>query len=631
MTLPWARWEGTITASGLQAGSYRIGSWVSTYQANGDVVWYNLIQGFDHDGSSDPVVLSVRSQYNFTREGSGDPQTVSLALGCRVRPYGTPKPSGAPEDNVPNPLLTFVSLDVALVDYEEDQTPPWCQDGGWGNHQLQHAAFINEWTIRVTYLFPRYPTPEEWSNFTPTIWDASQYTTDDPSIQIYSVFPAADGFFETRFNRWNEVEYCLDLAFNGGTPGRGVFLTGPAYSPTVQGIWAKAPAGIWTQNAFPAQPLEAYPYEVAQGVLNVTFNRPVDLGYDPSPFDLPAAYQFEPPGPVVVSARWIEPPKPIEAIAVAPHVVLNRNLELQCSGIARGTAYTLWLHDVPPRYWRAEDTGVFSQRPYPTWFQARPGEQPVDVTVELVTDTPDARARVQNDLALIFSMLQPGESYPDSVFEDYFANQIGTPCKVHQSTTEPAPGYRLVLGMVLFKTAVRLLDAALALLPPGRSFSKRRESMLARVLDGLCLEPERVAEDIEVLRSNLAPHQARDPAYVDAWEEALGITEPTGTLPERALAVADKLRGQAPDRSLSAYQAAATARGMTLTALLENLQPFRAGASMAGDAVPGDAWAFVFFAQLAGGNALERASLRADYARRARAHTLVVVSEPEVP
>jgi uncharacterized protein YmfQ (DUF2313 family) len=173
-----------------------------------------------------------------------------------------------------------------------------------------------------------------------------------------------------------------------------------------------------------------------------------------------------------------------------------------------------------------------------------------------------------------------------------------------------------------------LLPAALALLPPGRAFSRRLDSLLARVVDGLCLEPERVHAELVELRVNLAPRRARRLDYIEAWEEAVGVEAPVGTLAERAEAVVAKLRAEPPDRTLAGYQAAASARGMTLTRLAQDVLPFRVGTSAAGDPVPGDGWAFVFDAELAGGSKANRASLRAAYAALSRAHTLVRVEDP---
>lgn len=174
----------------------------------------------------------------------------------------------------------------------------------------------------------------------------------------------------------------------------------------------------------------------------------------------------------------------------------------------------------------------------------------------------------------------------------------------------------------------RLQRAALSLLPPGRAFSRRLDSLIARVLEALCTELARMHLALETLRQNVSPRRASDPTYVEAWEDAVGVETPTGTLSERAQRVADTLRGQPPDRSLTAYQALASAYGCTLTQLYQQLQPFRASASAAGDSVPGDPWAFVFRSELAGGNKDAREGLRAAYAKLSRAHTLVLVDDP---
>jgi uncharacterized protein YmfQ (DUF2313 family) len=625
MSTPWAHWEGTVTVSGLKAGSYHFCARLMLGLKNKSTMAdFLLLEDFEDDGSGAARTVRVVSYHEQQRGWTfDDTSEIDFYEFGKIWAYGTPGPQGEPTET--NGTFTLVSVSLTLVDYAEGEAP--FGETGFAR-AVAYARFIDQWTLRVSYAW-RVPRPEQWTSTRPTAWSPSEYTFDNPSITVLDTYPASDGFEElsTGLSRWQYPQDCVDLVIDGGTPGATYLLTGPAYNLTMNGYWRKPAASIWVH--IPAEPLQAMVREVAPNVLQLFFDRA--LHFDPEvnlsvPFDLPGAFSFDPPGPAFVSSAWITLP-PGDPYAVYPC------LEVRCSGIARGMQYDLYLNDLPPRVWRAEDGGLFDQQPYPLSFAALPAQQAVDIAVQLEADSSAARARVQNDLGLIFAQLeveQPG--YSDEVLENYFANpQIGIPCTVRQSTTIPLPGHQLVLGHVLFSERPSLLPAALALLPPGRAFSKRLESMLARVLDGLVREPERVQAEALALRASISPRRASRDDYVGAWEEALGIPEPAGTLAERAELVAAKLRGQAPDRSLSAYQAAATAHGMTLTELSEGPAPFQAGVSRAGDPVPGDSWAFVFVAELAGGSALERASLRADYARRARAHTLVVVPETEVP
>jgi uncharacterized protein YmfQ (DUF2313 family) len=171
----------------------------------------------------------------------------------------------------------------------------------------------------------------------------------------------------------------------------------------------------------------------------------------------------------------------------------------------------------------------------------------------------------------------------------------------------------------------RIRDAALSLLPPGRAFSRRLGSMLAHVLEGLSVEFARVYKGADVILGNISARRARDPDLLSAWEEAAGVTSPTGDYATRAQAVADRIRGTA-DFTIAAYQAIAVEFGYTLPGSLKNeVAFFRAGTGRAGDAAPGIPWAFALIGQVSGPNVQATLdALTAAWASRVkRAHTLV--------
>lgn len=174
-------------------------------------------------------------------------------------------------------------------------------------------------------------------------------------------------------------------------------------------------------------------------------------------------------------------------------------------------------------------------------------------------------------------------------------------------------------------TVQRLRDAALALLPPGRAFSRRLDAMIARGLEGLSVEMARVHKGAGVVLANISPRAARDPDMLAAWEEAAGVTQPTGDVAARAQHVADVIRGRT-DATLAAYQAIALEFGYTLPSPLKvEVGFFRAGSGVAGQAAPGIPWAFALIGQVTGPDvqATLDALTAAWAARVTRAHTIV--------
>jgi uncharacterized protein YmfQ (DUF2313 family) len=180
-------------------------------------------------------------------------------------------------------------------------------------------------------------------------------------------------------------------------------------------------------------------------------------------------------------------------------------------------------------------------------------------------------------------------------------------------------------GGYLPSTLAALRDAAISLLPPGRAFSRRLGSMLARVIEALCMEPARVHLLVQTLRRNVSPRRADTEEYVAAWEEAAGIKDASGEISARAQRVAEKIRGRVAF-NLQAYEAIASEYGYVLTGpLVSRGGAFRAGHARAGDAVRGSSWSFVFDAPVLGDSSTAQLdALSAAWAARvARAHTIV--------
>lgn len=174
-------------------------------------------------------------------------------------------------------------------------------------------------------------------------------------------------------------------------------------------------------------------------------------------------------------------------------------------------------------------------------------------------------------------------------------------------------------------TVEALRDAALQLLPPGRAFSRRLSSMIAKVLEALSLELARVHDEARILHVNIFPRRVNREDYLDAWEEAAGITGASGTIAERAQKVALRLLGRRAF-NLAEYQSIASEYGYTLPGALKvEADFFRASASRAEQPVPGQEWKFYFIGEVLGAdNAAQLALLEAAWASRVkRAHTIV--------
>lgn len=180
-------------------------------------------------------------------------------------------------------------------------------------------------------------------------------------------------------------------------------------------------------------------------------------------------------------------------------------------------------------------------------------------------------------------------------------------------------------------------DAALALLPPGRAFSRRPGSWTAKLLEGAMLELRRAARESGWALDKRLPTDHAE-TVLREWEALFPLVQdetlPEGTL-ERAARIVRRLRGQ------SGHDWATwSARAYDAFVLLESVDPaypqFEAGRSHAGDSLRGDAWMYVFTVRVrpAPGHADEFEAAMARYQRIVdrelkRAHTKVIVAAVE--
>jgi phage gp46-like protein len=325
-------WEGTVTVSGLMAGSYRAGAWLMLGPGTTDY-HFALLEGFYDDGSGAPVTLQVRSRHDVAAYGGLDPNGIAVPVETVLRPYGTPQADGGPEV-IPQAQATCTTVDISVAQVEGGSftfTDYWEHLGGvYGWARPVRASFLGPGTLRIGWdeYTANLPTRDEC----PELWETSAYALSDASIVIYVVQEA-----------WGNLVYssqdrCLDLAIGGGTPGLRVIVTAPQFLLTSQGLWLQPAPAFETMDAIP-----------------VTI------------------------------------------------------------------------------------------------------EQPVDVTVVLETDTPEARATVVQTLESVFSSLRRAESLPPSFANDciaYFASVGIVIQSIAFSVTAPDSGmHRLVLGTITFEGA----------------------------------------------------------------------------------------------------------------------------------------------------------------------------------
>lgn len=177
-----------------------------------------------------------------------------------------------------------------------------------------------------------------------------------------------------------------------------------------------------------------------------------------------------------------------------------------------------------------------------------------------------------------------------------------------------------------FDESVRdqLRDGAIELLPPGRAFSRRLDSLIAEALTALVTEQARVKARARAVLASISPALTSDPESLAAWEEAAG-TPSTGTPAARAERAAAAIRGQVR-RSWARFVEVALSEGVALSPPHAS-SAFRAGTSRAGDAVYSDAWAF-YLVMPGTGTGSQRAAAQARLEALARAHVLVRVVAP---
>lgn len=145
------------------------------------------------------------------------------------------------------------------------------------------------------------------------------------------------------------------------------------------------------------------------------------------------------------------------------------------------------------------------------------------------------------------------------------------------------------------ETIDRYRDAAIALLPPGRAFSKRIDSNYGKLLAALNVESARVHEAAVDAYDAMFPGWIPE-EYLALWEEALGlpgscVTTPPVTVAERNGAIVAKMQGSA-SHSRGSFEAQALALGYE-DLEFEWFAPFAVGDSAVGDSLYGDGWANV--------------------------------------
>ena len=143
-------------------------------------------------------------------------------------------------------------------------------------------------------------------------------------------------------------------------------------------------------------------------------------------------------------------------------------------------------------------------------------------------------------------------------------------------------------------TAAEYREQLKALLPPGQAFPRDPGTTLHDLLDGMSIELARVDGRASVLPQEVNP--ATSAELLSDWERVAGLPDKCSgvleeTLQGRRNALLAKLTSTGGQSS--AYFAALAAElGYDVT--IEQFRPFRAGRSVAGDALTNGAWAFTW-------------------------------------
>jgi uncharacterized protein YmfQ (DUF2313 family) len=144
-------------------------------------------------------------------------------------------------------------------------------------------------------------------------------------------------------------------------------------------------------------------------------------------------------------------------------------------------------------------------------------------------------------------------------------------------------------------TADDFLHQLLALLPPGKAWSREGVSILTSVMDGIAPEFARVQDRADALQLELDPNTVTE--MIDEWESANGLPDdcqdPLSTIEQRRAALISRLR-EAQGHNPADYVAMGVALGHASTGVLRRpYTPFTVG-SPAGAPLYGPDWLFAF-------------------------------------
>jgi uncharacterized protein YmfQ (DUF2313 family) len=143
-------------------------------------------------------------------------------------------------------------------------------------------------------------------------------------------------------------------------------------------------------------------------------------------------------------------------------------------------------------------------------------------------------------------------------------------------------------------TAAEYREQLKALLPPGQAFPRDPGNTLHDLLDGMSIELARVDGRASVLPQEANPASTLE--LLPDWERVAGLPDKcSGTLEEtiqgRRNVLLTKLTSTG-GQSAEYFIGIAASLGYTVT--IEEFRPFRAGMSVAGDALTNGPWAFTW-------------------------------------
>ena len=144
-------------------------------------------------------------------------------------------------------------------------------------------------------------------------------------------------------------------------------------------------------------------------------------------------------------------------------------------------------------------------------------------------------------------------------------------------------------------TADDFLHQLLALLPPGKAWSREGVSILTSVMDGIAPEFARVQDRADALQLELDPNNVTE--MIDEWEAAYGLPDDcmpeNVTIEDRRAALIARLQ-ESQGHNPADYTAIGVALGHTGTSVLRRpYTPFTVG-SPAGAPLYGEEWVHVF-------------------------------------